>query len=123
MQKLYLADVICGHVGKNWGVEKTLCITAQSRKEAAEIARLKPRVKHHHPKAVLDVREVEIEEYIQQLVDNYFDPYFTSKNKQEQNKYCPDIEKFRMSSLEQTYRSRKSRPVSEKAYELRYKAS
>jgi hypothetical protein len=122
MEKMYIADVICGHVGKNWGVIKTICIKAETRKVAAQIARKNPRVKHHHPNAVINVWEVNTEEFHAQLNVNSKDPYFSCTNRQQQNALCGELNRITMDSFSHNhYKKRGSAPVSKIAYERHYR--
>lgn len=88
----YIVAAKCGHVGKGKYIEKNLTIRAESGKEAALKARNYPRVKHHWKDAIVDVTEVNYEEYSRIRVENYSDPYFSVRNIQEQRLYCTNIE-------------------------------
>ena len=93
MKNTYAVTVKLGHVGKNKYIVKVLPIIANNAKEAAKIARVTPRVKHHAKDAILDVNKIEETMYIE-LEENYNnDPYFSCKNIQEQRNRCKDIEK------------------------------
>ena len=50
--EFYLVTTKCGHVGKGHYVPITFPIKAENGKEAAKIARMLPRVKHHHWDAI-----------------------------------------------------------------------
>ena len=89
--KYFLVDMKCGHTGRNKYVIKTFAIKAADGKEAAKIARQKSRTKHHQKDAVLNVRKVSKEEYLDQLDKNKCDPYFSVHSVQEQRLTCPDI--------------------------------
>ena len=84
----YAVCVKCGHVGKNYYVDKILAIEAESGKEAAAAARDYPRVKHHHKDAVRSVRKISGEEYASILESNRRDPYFSCRNIQQQRELC-----------------------------------
>lgn len=82
--KFFRVTCKCGHVGKQFFVRIDFPENADSGKEAAEIARSIPRVKHDHKDAILNCVEIDYEEYIilQKINDN--DPYLKCKNPQEQ---------------------------------------
>lgn len=82
--KLFKVTAKCGHVGKNYFVTKEFAIKAKNGKEAAQVARNIPRVKHHHKDAILDVVEITKMEYEIINTKNSLDPYFQCKNIQEQ---------------------------------------
>ncbi len=90
--KYYAVTTMCGHVGRNCYVEKTFPIMAANGKEAAEIGRWIPRVKHHNKHAILDVKEITENEFGELQEANNEDPYFFCKNKQEQKLYCDDLD-------------------------------
>ena len=92
---MYMFEVCakCGHVGKNHYVEKIFAIRANTGKEAAEIARTLPRVKHHHRDAIRYVEKIEENRYLEIREMNSDDIYFQCKNIQEQRALC-DIEIF-----------------------------
>jgi transcription initiation factor TFIIIB Brf1 subunit/transcription initiation factor TFIIB len=90
-ERYFVAIVKCGHVGKNKYIEKELTFRAVSRKEAAAKARNYPRVKHHWKDAIIDVIEVDKDEYKRIRAKNYNDPYFSAKSIQEQRMYCKNI--------------------------------
>ncbi len=89
--KHFIVIAKCGHVGRNKYIEKELTFEAFSKKEAARKARNYPRVKHHWKDAIVDVIEVEEEEYWRIRTKNYSDPYFRVHNIQEQRIYCENI--------------------------------
>lgn len=89
--KFYAVITKCGHVGKDKYREVIFPINADSGKEAAEIARWIPRVKHHKKDAIIDVTEIDYIEYKALLEKNLNDPYLQCRNVQEQNKYCVDL--------------------------------
>ena len=63
MLKYYAVTCKCGHVGKHTYMPITFPIKASDGKEAARVARTFPRVKHDKKDAILDVREIDYEEY------------------------------------------------------------
>lgn len=90
--EMYEVCAKCGHVGRNYYVDKIFAVKADSGKEAASMVRNFPRVKHDHKDAiryVVMIDEVRFEEIID---TNSKDPYFQCKNIQEQ-RAAGDIEK------------------------------
>ena len=85
---MYEVVAKCGHVGKNYFVEKSFAVKAETRKEAAAIARQIPRVKHHHTDAIRSVREINLERFNEIIKVNSEDPYFFCHNIQEQRDAC-----------------------------------
>ena len=81
---MYAVDVKCGHVGINNYVVKTLVIPAVNGKEAAEIARYTPRVKHDHTDAIINVRKIDVIESARLNKINDEDKYFKCKCRREQ---------------------------------------
>ena len=83
--KFFRVTCKCGHVGRQFFVRVDFPVNADSGKEAAEIARSIPRVKHDHKDAILNCVEIDYEEYqiIQKINNN--DPYLKCKNPQEQS--------------------------------------
>ena len=90
--EFYLVTTKCGHVGKGHYVPITFPIKAENGKEAAKIARMLPRVKHHHWDAILKCEKVTAEEYMIQLIKNACDPYLHVRSKKEQRELVEDIE-------------------------------
>lgn len=90
--KYYAITVKCGHVGRNKYIPITFPIIANSKKKAAEVVRLFPRVKHDHKDYVLDAREVTREEYLDILEKNNNDIYLKVASIQEQREKCLDLE-------------------------------
>lgn len=82
--KYYKIQVKCGHVGKNKYILKWIFIKAKDGKEAADIARKKPRVKHHHKDAIREVIDIDFKEYSLGLKAMAEDNYFKVHNKQDQ---------------------------------------
>ena len=76
----------CGHVGRNNYIVKNFYIRTDSAKRAAKIIRLAPRVKHHQKDAIVKVREIEREEYIQGVIRMQEDPYFNVNNSSDQKR-------------------------------------
>ena len=76
----------CGHVGRNNYIVKNFYIRTDSAKKAAKIIRQAPRVKHHQKDAIVKVREIEREEYIQGVIRMQEDPYFNVNNSSDQKR-------------------------------------
>lgn len=74
----------CGHVGKKYFIRISFPVVAMTKKEAAEIARYIPRVKHNHKDAIIDCIEISYSEYIELKAINNNDPYLNCGCKQEQ---------------------------------------
>lgn len=85
---MYEVRAKCGHVGRGNYIEKTFAIKARSGKEAAAIARQKPRVKHHHKDAIRYVIEIDVDRYREILRQHDEDPYMHCRNIQEQKALC-----------------------------------
>lgn len=84
---MYKVIAKCGHVGRKNYIPITFAIKANDGKEAAKIARTIPRVKHHHKDAIINVKKIDISEYLKIKEQNNNDPYLGCKSKQEQNLY------------------------------------
>lgn len=89
--RYFEVETKCGHVGRNNYILIKFAVPALSREEAASKARNYKRVKHHHPDAIRDVREISFEEFIKLKAENDADPYLHCKNIQEQRR-IPDFE-------------------------------
>ena len=75
----------CGHVGRKNYIPVKFAVVAESGKEAAKKVRQFPRVKHDHKDAILDVRCIKLEEFLEIKEINENDPYLKCHSKQEQN--------------------------------------
>lgn len=80
----------CGHVGRNYYVEKTFAVRAENAKKAAEAVRWFPRVKHHHKDAIRYVTEIDSDRFDEILKVNQEDQYFVCQNVQEQRMYVEE---------------------------------
>lgn len=89
--KYYIVTAKCGHVGRDYYIPIDFPIRAESRIEAAKVARYIPRVKHHHKDAILNCREVSFEEYKAVRETNKTDTYLLCHSSLEQKFLC-DIE-------------------------------
>ena len=84
-KKYYEVIAKCGHVGKKHYVPVKFAVVAESGKEAAKKVRQFPRVKHDHKDAILDVRCITLEEFLEIKEINDNDPYLKCHSIQEQN--------------------------------------
>lgn len=75
----------CGHVGKKHYIPVKFAVVAESGKEAAKKVRKFPRVKHNHKDAILNVRCITLEEFLEIKEINNNDPYLNCHSRQEQN--------------------------------------
>ena len=87
MKKFFAVTCKCGHTGsRRFYIPITFAIRAFDGKEAANIARNIPRVKHHHKDCILSVDELNEDEYCQLLRKNDDDGYLHCSSIQDQNK-------------------------------------
>ena len=84
-KKYFMVIAKCGHVGKKNYIPVKFTVVAESGKEAAKKVRQFPRVKHDHKDAILDVRCITLEEFLEIREINENDPYLKCHSKQEQN--------------------------------------
>ena len=84
-EKYFMVIAKCGHVGKKNYIPVKFAVVAESGKEAAKKVRQFPRVKHDHKDAILDVRCITLEEFLEIREMNENDPYLKCHSKQEQN--------------------------------------
>lgn len=87
----YLVRAQFGHVGRNNFIIKTIPVYAENGKDAAFKVRWMGRVKHNRKDAIIDVKRVTLEEYLEQKEINKNDPYFSVHSKQEQQALCLDL--------------------------------
>lgn len=83
--RYYIVTTKCGHVGKTKYIVIDFPVAAENGKEAAKKARSIPRVKHHQKDAIINVKEVSYDEYIERFKINDNDEYLKCSNRQEQN--------------------------------------
>ena len=81
----------CGHVGKKFCILIDFPVYAENAKEAAQIARNIPRVKHDHEDAIKNVQEITKEEYLDLIRINNEDPYLQCSSRHEQELLCSDL--------------------------------
>ena len=89
--KYYKVLCKCGHVGKKKYVPILFAVYANSKKEAAKLARYIPRVKHGHKDAILSVDEILLDEYLEISEKNLNDPYLKCKSRYEQKIKCNNL--------------------------------
>ena len=85
MRKYFKVTAKCGHVGKGYYYEGEFYEVAESAAEAAKIVRQRGRVKHDRKDAILGVSEIDKKAYKAACLAKLDDPYYSCKNKQEQN--------------------------------------
>ena len=87
---MYMYEVCakCGHVGRNYYVDKIFAVRASNGREAARIVRNFPRVKHHHKDAIRYVVQIDEARFFEIHRINDEDPYFHCHNIQEQRQMC-----------------------------------
>ena len=85
----YMYSVLCkcGHVGRHRYMPIQFPVIAESKKEAAKIARKLPRVKHDHKDAIKKVRQISKSEYENLIRENNEDPYLKFKSSYQQKPY------------------------------------
>ena len=93
MKNYYAVTAQFGHVGRGKYLPKKVAIIAENGEEAAEKVRWMPRVKHHRKYAIMEVKKISREEYLELKKQNENDPYFKATSDKEQKKLCPEIRK------------------------------
>ena len=81
----YKVKTKCGHVGVKNYIEIDFPVYANTKKEASQLARKIPRVKHDRKDCIISVEEISFEEYMELEKINDNDPYLHCKNIQDQN--------------------------------------
>ena len=89
--KYFAVTAKCGHVRRKYYLPITFGVVAKDAKDGAKIARYIPRVKHDHQDAILNVKEVSYEEYLEIKNKNDSDTYLLVHSKKDQNTYCLDL--------------------------------
>ena len=102
MQKYYKVTCKCGHVGRTHFIRIDFPIITNSASRAASIAKRFPRVKHDAKDAIIDVKEIDKDEYYSLYRKNSLDPYLQCRCIQEQN------------LIEDFFHRLESEPISEK---------
>jgi len=86
--KYYAVICKCGHVKHDYYIPITFAITARNGKEAAEKARVIPRVKHNHKYAIISTEKITKEEYLEIKKQNEQDPYLHAKSTYQQKEFA-----------------------------------
>lgn len=94
--KYFIVEAKCGHIGKQFYIPIKFAVVATNAKEAANIARNFPRVKHNHKDAILSVEEVDYTTFITQIKLNSKIDYLKCKSKYEQKELNYWIEQNRV---------------------------
>lgn len=84
--KYFEVTVKCGHVGHRNYIPIVFAIRARSRKEASEVAREIPRVKHNRKDAIISSVEITFDEFIELMKINNIDLYLKAQSIQEQRR-------------------------------------
>ena len=92
-KRYYEVTAKFGHVGRNNYTIKKVPVIANNGKDAAYKTRWMGRVKHHDKHAIINVKEITVEEYFTLKEVCEKDPYFICSSVQEQKEKCIDIEK------------------------------
>ena len=74
----------CGHVGRKHYVPIKFAVIAEDGKEAAKKVRQFSRVKHNHKDAILNVKKISYERYLEIVEVNHNDQYLNCHSKHEQ---------------------------------------
>lgn len=83
--EMFEAVCKCGHVGKSHYIPISFPLMAQSKKDAARIARGLPRVKHDHQDAILNVFKIDKKRYFELVETNNRNLYLRCTCIQDQN--------------------------------------
>ena len=110
MNNYYAVTCKCGHVGRKNYILITFPVVANTRKEAASIARNIPRCKHHHKDCIREVVNTSYADYLELEEDIKNDPYLKCKCVQDQkeidisNRIIPEENKHFKKEKEQAIR-------------------
>lgn len=88
----YLVTTMCGHVGEKHYIPINFAIEAVNPWEAMEKARRIPRVKHNNKFAILAIKPISYEAYLEQRKANREDAYLKAKS-DEDHKAIPGIKR------------------------------
>lgn len=91
MKNFYRVKAKCGHVGNNKYIPIDFYFIADNAKNAAQLCRNTPRVKHHHKDAIIETVEITKADYDTGIAENLKDPYLTVDNIQEQRRIADSI--------------------------------
>ena len=105
---MYEVCAKCGHVGRNYYVDKIFAVEASSGKEAAAKVRNFPRVKHDHKDAIRYVEPIDAIRYAEIVSGNHLDPFFLCHNVQEQRRMCNMDLEVRYDSEVRRYKKERS---------------
>lgn len=83
--KYYMVIAKCGHVGRKHYIPVKFAVTAESGKAAAKKVRQFSRVKRNHKDAILDVKCITLNEFLEIKKINSSDPYLKCHSRKEQN--------------------------------------
>lgn len=83
-----------GHCGRNNYYEGIVYIHANNAKEAANLVRWTPRIKHHHKDAILSVEQTDYVLYLQEQVLLKSNRYFSCTSVQDKKKINIEMEQF-----------------------------
>lgn len=91
-KRKFAVTVKFGHVGRNKYIIKTIPVEAENGKSAANTARWMGRVKHHLKDAIVNVSEINSEQFALMQKEMNNDLYFKCRNIQEQREMCLEVE-------------------------------
>ncbi|MBR5964998.1 MAG: hypothetical protein IK015_02630 [Treponema sp.] len=116
--KYFKANVKFGHVGRNNYYNGFLYLYANSKKDAARIAREYPRVKHDQKDAILGIEEINYVDFMRGLERNKVNSYFSCYNIQEQRSCFAEIQDsiFREAGVDDDLRGYKKKHSLRKVY-------
>ena len=92
--KYFLVTAKCGHVGNDKYYEGAFPVIAEDAKEAAKATKEFARVKRDHKDAILNVVELNEEEYYYYLEEYENQIYFWCNSKKEQKEHWAEIEPY-----------------------------
>ena len=109
----------CGHVGRKFYIPIKFAVCTTDGKEAARIARLYPRVKHNHKNAILSVKEISYDTYLEINKRNKEDPYLQCHSKHEQKRRCNLLDRLCVDTHNQEKKIDKSLRRNRVSFKLR----
>lgn len=109
----------CGHVGKKNYIPIKFPVFCENGKMAARIVRNYPRVKHNHKDAILSVKKIDLETYLQLNEINNNDPYLKCKSKYEQRQILNLETRFETDNHNKTIKYDKQKRLDKISYKLR----
>lgn len=116
MKNYYEVKAKCGHVGKMHYYEGTFYEVAVDGKEAAAIVRERPWVKHQHKDAILSVKKITLEEYLDGKKRKELEVYYRCENRQEQDFLWAEIEDKVFPELKYLQEEKGREPKRKRAY-------